>query len=312
MSTILRTFNESRLKNKALTATEAIKQAGLDYEIEQYPIAYRNKNGSHHQIAGRFDTANVHSKTKECLGVVGSGYQVIQNRDAFSFLNELAQSKDIIFTGAGQFRGGRIVWVSAKMPADMILFRDDVIEKGITFFNSHDGSLCLRGMVTPNRIFCTNQLTRLHSEVSIRHTVGYKSKVSEARRALGFSLDFYKAFEGEATAMGNKKLNERTALSYFNSVLDIDPEDSSSRKIETRTQLLNLWENGKGNDRPATRHSLWTAYNAVTEFSDHHATVREDVEEPSRTLLSSWTGTGARFKDKAYSEALELVSVRKN
>lgn len=306
-------YHNFQFEGKPKTSAEAIKFAKLDWEIKQFPAFYKDDAGKQHPIKARFNKANVNMKTKECLGMVGDRYHVIQNKDAFNFFDEVTKSKEAIYTGAGSFNGGRMIWLQAKLPNDMVIFRDDVVEKKLTLLTSHDGTYPMFALFTPNRIVCTNQLVRLHRqrELTIRHTLNFKSKVSEARRVLGLALDFYKDFAEQATEMGKLKLTERKALDYFNTVLDIKKEEEApAQRLETRVRFMHLWDKGKGNQNPASRHSLWTAYNAVTEFADHETDVRSADEDISNTLKSAWMGGNARLKSKAMDDALELVTVR--
>lgn len=304
-------FQSTRInKNeKPMTAAQAIKEAGLDWEVETYPIFYRNKSGKFNQIENRWTKATVRNDNGTCLGVVGPRYFPIQNVEHFNFFDEIVKSKEAMYSGAGQFNDGRLVWLQARLPKNILIAREDVVEKEITLISSHDGTMPLMVSLMPTRLACMNQLplVRKNKELVIRHTVNFKNKVSEARRILGLSLKYFDAFAEEANTMAKKKLNVTQATDYFEGLLAGDKEEPSERDIQVRDKMLNLFEKGQGNTNPAIRHSVWTAYNAVTEYVDHYAEVRSQEDDVMNRLKNSWMGVGARMKEDAYEEALVLV-----
>jgi len=58
--------------------------------------------------------ANVREDTGAVLGIVSANYEVVDNRDAFRFLDALIGS-DMHFETAGSLWGGRRVWVLARV-----------------------------------------------------------------------------------------------------------------------------------------------------------------------------------------------------
>ena len=67
--------------------------------------------------------------------------------------------------------------------------------------------------------------------------------------------------------------------------------------------------NWVGLDMPGVRGTTWAAYNAVTEWVDHHrpTRARHAAVRASRRLESSWFGSGAKLKAKAWSLAVEMA-----
>lgn len=64
----------------APTSEDAIRIAKLNWTVEQFPIYANGK-----EIAGMF--ANVRSDTNETLGVVRNRYKIVQNNEAFNFVD---------------------------------------------------------------------------------------------------------------------------------------------------------------------------------------------------------------------------------
>ena len=64
----------------AVNSEEALKLAGLDWEIIQVPVEYKGI-ATGHQF-------NIRSSDDPVTGVVGARYKPVQNKDAFAFTHE--------------------------------------------------------------------------------------------------------------------------------------------------------------------------------------------------------------------------------
>jgi phage/plasmid-like protein (TIGR03299 family) len=200
----------------------------------------------------------------------------------------------------------------AKLPNDILVFNDDILEKYLILTNSHDGLSACRVYFSTVRVVCQNTLNAslrsMTNQVVIRHKGDIMAKVKEARKVLGLALDFYNDFEIDVKAMAQVQMNTVGAREYFDKVLQIDDEKEASTKAKNDRDIIHgLFENGAGNNRPGNRRTLWTALNAVTEFADHKKTVKNLKENPSNRLQSVWFGSSARLKERALNEAMVLL-----
>lgn len=66
-------------------SADALKIAKLDWTVEQFPV---QANGM--EIPNYF--ANIRSDTNQILGVVRSRYNVLQNADAFNFIDDIIEN----------------------------------------------------------------------------------------------------------------------------------------------------------------------------------------------------------------------------
>jgi len=103
---------------------------------------------------------------------------------------------------------------------------------------------------------------------------------------------------------------DQRGVSYFEALYPDPADGSNSRARNVRDTLYNLFERGKGQEIPAIRHSSWAAFNAVTEFVDHHRSTRgrTDHERGSNRLDSAWFGSGNRLKQHAFRLALDMAA----
>ena len=106
------------------------------------------------------------------LGYVKQRYTIVQNTAAFKFLIMLFGENSAIWQTAGCFGNGERIFVSAKLPQN-ILVKGDPVENYLVFVNSHDGSSGVRILFTPIRVICQNTLTAAlrtsTNSISIRH-----------------------------------------------------------------------------------------------------------------------------------------------
>ena len=292
------------------TASEAIHAAGLDYEValqslwtsEGDPVPTRQ--------------AVVRRDTSEVLGVVGRGYQPIQNHQCFSFLDSVVADGRLRYHTAGALGKGERVWMLAKLPGEIqIKDSDDVTEKYLLLSNSHDGSSALRVYFTPIRVVCANTLAmaerRCRSDgVSIVHKGNLEAKVGEAQEILGLARRFYDELASKINQLAAFHPTRMQVESYFEVVYPDRLGHASSRTQNVRAKLLNLFETGRGQDLPETRFTAWTAFNALTEYVDHHRSTRGRTvgERVDRRLQSAWFGSGAKLKADAWRAALEMAS----
>lgn len=177
-----------RVIEKATTSSEAIRLAGLDWKVEQWPLnatdpsTWRSVKVSEH-------VANVRQDTRAVLGVVGRNYKPFQNIDAFDFLDSIVGDRLAIYETAGSLRGGRKIWMLVRVPREYRAGRDDLIKPFLLLVNSHDGSTTLRMLATTIRVVCQNTLNLALQEagsegLSIRHHSGLDERVASSAARL--------------------------------------------------------------------------------------------------------------------------------
>ena len=291
------------------TSSNAIKLAKLDYNVKMVDLFQGETLSGLLKVNDH--KAIIREDTRDILGITTPKYQIVQNTNAFSFFDTVVGEGQAIYHSAGALGKGQRIWILAKLPNDIIVNNDDVVEKYLCLTNSHDGKSALRMYFTPIRVVCENTLNMSMQDgkngISIRHTGNINMKVDEARRILGISINYYNQFEQIVKNMESKAMQEDELNKYFDNVLGInDDKETSTRKSNIKDELFTLFENGKG-QKLGNKHSLWKGYNAITEYVDHFRTVKNLKEDQTNKLSSIWFGSGAKMKEKAYNEALMLI-----
>lgn len=170
---------------EAPDSREALRLAGLDWEVVQSPIFT-----THGKVEGF--KANVRSTDRQVLGVVTDRYKVVQNTEAFAFTDSLL-GEGVQYETAGSLMGGRKVWLLARLPREFII-AGERISPYLVFSNTHDGSGAVRVAVTPIRVCCNNTLNlalaTAQRSFSMIHTGDIRGKIHEAKQTL-FMADQY-------------------------------------------------------------------------------------------------------------------------
>lgn len=291
------------------TAREAIEAAGLNYLAELKDV--QTVGGT--PVPQR--KAVVRSDTGDVLGVVGKSYVPVQNYQAFGFLDAIVADGGLHYHTAGALGKGERVWMLAKLPDHIrVKGSDDLVEKFLLLSNSHDGSTALRTLFTPIRVVCQNTLNLALREgrnqgISILHKGDLAGKIREAQRVLRLAERFYDDAAAKIDILASHYPTVDQVQRYFES-LHPDPTDAdNSRAKRVRENLTQIFETGIGLDMPAIKGTSWAAFNAVTEWVDHHRPTRaaDPTERASRRLKSAWWGSGATLKAKAWNQALSLA-----
>lgn len=150
------------------TSEEAIKHAGLAWEVKKIPIFAPDGQ----EIDGYFGVQR--SDNNSILGVVGKDYEPMQNTQAFGFFDPLLEDQYAAYETAGSIDEGKIVWVLAKVITDgkFDAVKGDEVHKYLLLSNSHDGSSAINIKFTPVRVVCKNTLNFALSKgdsTKIRH-----------------------------------------------------------------------------------------------------------------------------------------------
>lgn len=319
------------LGDKAVTSKVIMERAGIDWSVELRDIYYSGKNDAGELIHVPLPdyVATVRADTQEALGIVGRDYKPIQQREAFDFTDELVGDAAAMYETAGSLHSGQEVWALVKLPHQLVVTGDDVLNQYLLFVNGHNGKKAFRCGFTTIRVVCDNTCSAALAQwergitniVSVRHTGDIKSKVEEARKILGISLKYFEVAGKVYRAMSQKQINDIMLQEYFRSVVptpeDVEPGATDLRKAQVqlaqeKTKNVHVWlaqlfETGRGNHLPGARGTLWGAFNAVTEYVDHVRPAKKDGTARKGGFEAALFGEGERIKQRAFDEAVKFL-----
>jgi len=295
-----------RRLDKPATASEAMKEARLDYTVVKKPLKAIISGRHYADVPNAF--ATVRTDTNVVLGVVGSRYEPVQNRDAFNFFDPLVDRDEAIYHTAGVLNRGEKIWLLAKLP-DYIRVgkKNDPIEKFILLYNSHDGSSHIRVKLTPVRVVCNNTLTTAlqgsDAEVRIKHTASATEKLQEAHQLLGLTNQLYTQLDYIFNRMSLRKISNQQLVDYVKTLVPDNPEAESNTRTENiRNHIMFLHDDIP--EAKAHKGTLFGAVNAISEYTDHDS----NQKDPSKQLRSIWfNGAGEQLKLRAFKLAESML-----
>lgn len=243
---------------------EIILQAGLDYEVVKEPIY----TGAGELIPDQYVTRQKNEPV--FFGTVGSKYEIIQNVDAFAFVDNMVDS-GLKFEKAGQTAGGMVYIIASLDEFDIF---GDKMTPYIIFQNSHNGSIPMKAALTTLRMVCQNQFTVAFKEASnvvkVRHTANANQRMAEAQRIMHEAINYRSSVNQLAEQLNSVKVNSIAANRIAAELFPYTEKDSKlkvERAEEARSNLLRIFR--KDDDLANHRNTGWGMFNAYSDFVTH-------------------------------------------
>jgi phage/plasmid-like protein (TIGR03299 family) len=322
----------------AVTSAEAIKLAGLDWTVEKWALkAIKWPIAEEVSVPGWY--ATVRTDTNAVLGVVSRQYRVLQNTEAFAFMDKAIQEGAAMWETAGSLQDGKRIWMLARIPQTVEVVKGDEIKPYALLCMGHDGGLAVHILPTTVRVLCNNTLNLALNqdggkELVVRHSQSLKGKMELARRHLGIIGKRVGEFQHEAQALARVSLKETELRGYaerffptkmkpnfsdgaalLEKIVDGQQDRSAvvrdllaghyaeTEWIARRNQAI-LEQIIENHENDPARGTAWGAYNAVSEYADHQARYKS----ADSRLNSAWFGAGNELKQDAYTAALALAA----
>lgn len=300
---------------KAMTAEEAIKLANLDYEVQKTTL-HAKIDGDvtlYQEFKDRF--ATYRKDTGVPLGIVGSRYEIVQNKDAFGFFDAIIDSGEAIFETAGVLGQGERIFVTAKLPEDMLV-GGEKCEKYIMLTNSHDGTSSILAGLTSVRVVCNNTLQAalkgLANRVHIEHRTGAKERLSEAHKVMGIASKYMSEINDMFNRMVDKKVDDERLQKFILDVMQpekkvvLTKEEEDIFSTRFKNQVSSIYDFALSHptqQTEAAKGTLWGAYNAVSGYYNYI----HNFKNPEQKFTSQLFGSANQKINKAFAEATKML-----
>lgn len=263
-------FNGCGEAIKNATSLEmAIKLAKLDWTVEKQPI-YLNPMKI---IPNQF--ATVRTDENKVLGIVGKNYEILQNAEAFDFLDSLVGSGNAKFETAG-YRNDSASFITCSTEPMKIL--GDEFVPYILFMNSFDGSGAVRVMFTPIRVFCSNCLVRAiknaENKISVRHSRSMTERLEIAKEVLFTNTKYLEGLKTEAEKLAVKPFSAEAFEKLIKELFKTKEGDSVLIQERNLIQIEALLKAYNQADLQNFNNSAWKAIQAVADFESHKPVFR--------------------------------------
>ncbi|MEV1245112.1 DUF932 domain-containing protein [Nonomuraea sp. NPDC049750] len=297
---------------------DVLRLGGIGFEVEKRNVRYSfmgegETDPSLRTAADYFVT--VRTDTGAPLGVVGGKYTPIQNRDLFTFLQDLVNDHGVIWESAGALRDGKRVFVTMRLPESVRIDAEGINDEIVPFIamlNGHDGRSPAQALVTPWRVVCANterfSIRDAHSTWKVRHTASALDRIAEARRTLGLSVEYYREWAAEETLLAQTEIAMRdfeqlvTGLWPLKDDAPVRTVNAAARRREQLSAMYRAESERLG-------RTAYAAERVVTDYLDHVAprrpgkTMTEEIARATALL----EGADDEIKNTAHRKLMTLV-----
>lgn len=267
------------------TSAEALKFAGLDYNVIKAPNTHQLPSGATVVSENSFFTYRSDNET--ILGdKVGKDYHIVQNREAFNFFDSIVgNGEGIMYETAGALGNGERIFITAKLPGYIRVGNgDDVTEKYVFLTTSHDGSGSITAAFTPIRIVCQNTLNaslrNMSNVVRIKHTSGAGDRIAEAHRIMGLANTLTDQLGDIFNHWTTVRVTDQEVRKLIQLALCPNKETYELIKKGAEDELSTIFKNtvesafayammSDTQQMETTKGTLFGAYNAVTGFNQN-------------------------------------------
>ena len=266
--------------------------------------------------------------THKILGIVSDSYGVVQNEQAFKFIDTLCSGKDTdrndtpTIESCGVLGNGERIFICCKFPEDIILNsqNDDRIERYIVFTTSHDGTGAVRCVCTNVRVVCNNTLSialaNNSGRFSLRHSSNVMSRLDLtneenaqfAYNCLNLEKEYNTYFKAELERLRSLQITKKQvmdivaevvlpedSLKVFKQTNNIEHEDISTRSKNIFNGMVQAIHEGVGQEYMESGNALWLM-NGITSFYQNNANYKNNEVKFSSIM----EGNVARKVQKAY------------
>lgn len=313
----------------APSTRDAFIAAGLDWSVDLMPL-YANVPGGQqlceeHQAVVRMRHQRDGSIASDVLAVVGNRYKPLQNLDAFRWFDPLVADRDVSLEAAGSVKGGRHVWVLAKVnakPEHVGRNAQDIVTPYLLLSNSHDGTRSITVAFTPIRVVCWNTLSAANRAADargsnarkVRHTRHAEHTLQGIRETINLSVRDFSAkallwremgkrtFSGMTEAMRVTKDYTRAVFGEPTEVAKARRDKAELPEVRAERQMWDLFQAGPG--ASSAGQTPFGLYMAATHYLDHHRGHNADTR-----LATTWFSQGEQIRNRAESEAMALAGM---
>tara|TARA_R110000787_G_scaffold283863_1_gene397043 strand:+ start:563 stop:1513 length:951 start_codon:yes stop_codon:yes gene_type:complete len=291
----------------AMTSTEALDLAGLDWTVEKVQLQYPDGAIAHDDYGIRRESDGRH------FGRVGSLYEPYQNREAFDWMDSLVQDDVMRYESAMALRGGALVVLLGRMQEDWKI-GPDLFRTYLMVDTSHDGSGAVHITPTSVRAICHNtwKLARKDGEAlsySVRHTSTMTERLKKAAEAYAISTSasrkmqdwLGRALDTDAPAGTSAQLMD----SMFGSAEEAPTPRRAQAITDRRSEFVTKFVMPEYAHTGAT---VYTLFNAATGYADWALKFRGDERtKMEKRFIGSIEGAGSQMKQGAVEILSELV-----
>lgn len=279
----------------AQKSAAALKIAKLDWTIEKKSI-FDDKG---QLIKGWY--ANTRSSDGNVLGIVGERYTIVQNVESFEFTDALV-GDGVKYANAGQFRGGKRIFLLAQMPERQIL--GDAFEPYVCFTNTHDGTGAVRACMTPIRVVCQNTLSLAFKKAqrvwATPHRGDVMARLDEARETLKLADEYMIRLGEKAEQLATERMDKDAMVKALDAILPLSDDATDRQKKTVEDTKEGIMVCVLHPDLANFLNTKWAFINAVSDYVGHAKPIRMNDRYEENRFENIIDGQNLLAKAMAY------------
>jgi phage/plasmid-like protein (TIGR03299 family) len=290
-----------KLNDGKMSAEQIIHLAGMDWfaKKEKMKLVEDNKVVTTHYAVVRSDNRGI-------LGVVGQRYMPLQNQQAFGFFDEAVDRNQAVYESAGIVDGGVNSWIVSKLPQEIKVGDNDIIDCYVILMNNFDGTRTLSGKIVPilRRYNISLPIGARQGEFKIKHTKSAGARMHLASKLIADTTKTFGALDNMYQGFNTVKLTAKEVDTLLAKIFG----DSVDMNGKVRTRVVETKETIKHTiySKFSTQATAWSLYASVCEYVDHGKVTRDLTDHLFRVVY----GSGAITKGKALSEIKKFIGIK--
>jgi phage/plasmid-like protein (TIGR03299 family) len=218
--------------------------------------------------------AVLNQTTGDYLGTVGRGYEPVQPITFYELGDELIKSTGATINGVLNLRGGSTMGLMFHL-ADREYIAGDPIALNFIMLNGFDGWQGLSGFAPTHRSACWNVCNASNKVYNLKHTKNILNRVTVIKNMLKYYHNEIASFDDKMKFLVSHRMTQDEAVAWFRSLFPKPTTRMSESRLENNVSVfLNCLLDGRGSNIVGVRGTSYGAFQALTEYINHHRSVR--------------------------------------
>jgi phage/plasmid-like protein (TIGR03299 family) len=305
-----------------LNGVDAQVAAKMDFTYSRRDLQDGLGNPVGNRYYGIFrDDSNV------CVGVVGDVFTITQPKKLFEISDALVSVSGGKYDTAGVLGNGERIWTLVNLGASWNLpGTNDLWNQYLLATTGFDGNHSTIFKYVKERVVCQNTLAIGLSEntaqVKVKHTANQDARLEKAMRCLAVANQTGQGMQEKLVELASRMVTRQSVNTVFDKLFPLPKQTAETTPAQVDRaktnrnniliDILNLYEKNDNNQIDGIRGSGYNLLNAITEYADHHKTVRDtgkkgDYNADQLRGISALWGPSAELKNNAMDVVLESV-----
>lgn len=246
--------------------------------------------------------AMMRSDTRQYLGTVGIGWEVVQPVVMYEMAEKVLDS---INTGRVAYtlnlRNGAVIGICLHLTTKSFA-NDDPIDINLLIINAFNGTHSISGYTTAYHRRTESYVNTSNRVFNLRHTKFVGDRIEVVKAMLEYYYKEIDDFSAKIQTIINKPMSDELAIDWFRSLFPRARSQKSERIIENQcAKFMNiLLTNG------IRRRTCYNAFVSLVEYTNHTRTVRvhNDRDQGEVVFESIHFGTANKLMQKGLDKLL--------